>query len=143
MRETCPDCKGSGKCDCGQCPNGVCAVCEGSGEFDWILVAARTLPATTTAQITPDGQMERDRKDAGRYRFIRAETVLLSEAIEKWDGIGMCPVGTIGAWLDATTVEKCDQEIDKAIELSAVRTSVASPDTRMNPDFPVKSLGDS
>lgn len=29
----CPDCKGSGKCDCGQCPNGICVTCQGTGEF--------------------------------------------------------------------------------------------------------------
>lgn len=34
----CPDCKGSGKCDCGQCPNGVCAVCDGTGEFGTLLM---------------------------------------------------------------------------------------------------------
>jgi hypothetical protein len=29
----CPDCKGSGKCNCGQCPNGVCVPCQGTGEW--------------------------------------------------------------------------------------------------------------
>lgn len=28
----CPDCKGSGKCACGDCPNGVCLPCGGTGE---------------------------------------------------------------------------------------------------------------
>lgn len=28
----CPDCYGSGKCECGECPNGICFVCGGTGK---------------------------------------------------------------------------------------------------------------
>lgn len=33
IEDLCPDCKGSGKCGCGQCPNGVCAICGGTGRW--------------------------------------------------------------------------------------------------------------
>lgn len=31
--DQCPDCKGTGSCDCGTCPTGHCLTCQGTGSW--------------------------------------------------------------------------------------------------------------